>query len=63
MMNDLKLLFNFAANSFTTSLQIPLYWLSMLDLLIVIYSLDNHKVTENQLLNQFFCVKLSYLNH
>ena len=61
--NNLKLLFNFAANSFMTSLQIPLYWLSMLDSLIVIYSIDNHKVTENQLLNQFFCVKLSYLNH
>ncbi len=50
-MNDLKLLFNFAANSFTISLQIPLNWLSMLDLLIVIYCLNNHKVTENQLLN------------
>jgi len=28
-------------------------------LLLVPYSLNNHKVTEDQLLNQFFCVKLS----
>ena len=34
--NDLKLLFNFVASSPRTSLQIPLYWLSMLVLSIFI---------------------------
>jgi len=61
MRNDLKLLFTFAVNPFTTSLQIPQYWLSMLDFPIIFYSVGNRKGTENQLLNQFFYVKLYYL--
>lgn len=54
MTNDLELLFTFAVNALTTSLQIPRYWLSMIDFLIVVYSIGNHKDAGSQLLISSF---------
>ena len=61
--NDLKLLFNLAVSLFKTSLQISLYWLSMLVLFIFTVFVIYYKDTDNQLLNLLFYVKLCYIKH
>ena len=61
--NDLKLLFNLAVSLFKTSLQISLYWLSMLVLPIFAVFGMYYKDTDNQLLNLIFYVKLCYIKH
>ncbi|KAA6341165.1 hypothetical protein EZS27_011004 [termite gut metagenome] len=60
MKNVLKLLFNFVVTALRTSLQIPVYWLSMLIILsMILIVVEYLKITEYQLLDQFYSVKLS----
>ncbi|KAA6327454.1 hypothetical protein EZS27_023554 [termite gut metagenome] len=59
MKNILKLLFNFVATSFRISLQMTLYWLSMLILFISLIVVERFKVTEFSYLTSF--LMLNYL--
>lgn len=60
MMFALKVLFNFAAQPKKALRQMPSYWSSSSKTCITLESSNNYKVTENQLLDQIFSVKISY---